>query len=196
MLLVACLLLAVASVLAAQTTEVYCQTTAGDFSITLDRDLSPLGVDRFLELVADKFFDDQIIYRVIPGFLMQFGVAATPAIHSKWDSKRFQDEPKQSTFKHGTVSFAGSGVHSRSCHLFIAFEPNGVQLGNAPHETPIGAITGGIEVLDAIQSHYHAAGYGELTFLQDNIATQGNTAADEYSKLDRINWCRVYNMEL
>nr|ABV22251.1 peptidyl-prolyl cis-trans isomerase, cyclophilin type [Karlodinium veneficum] len=178
-------------------TNVDCHTTAGDFSISLDRDLSPLGVDRFLELVSDKFFDDQIIYRVIPGFLMQFGVAAVPRQHAKWDRQRFEDEPRKQSFKHGTVSFAGGGRDSRSCHLFIAFSPNGLQLGNAPHETPIGEVTSGIEVLDKIQSNYKAAGYADLTFLQNRIAAKGNSFVEgEYPKLDRFKWCRLAEGEL
>merc|ERR1711924_122269 len=85
---------------------------------------------------------------------------------------------KQVGFEHGTVSFAGDGEDSRSCHIFIAFEPNGLQLGHAPHETPIGKVTkAGLPALERMQEDYKAAGYGDLTFLQQDLITQGFQAA-------------------
>lgn len=136
------------------------------------------------------FFDDQLLYRVIPGFLVQFGVAAKPEVMKKWDNKRFPDEPKKQQFKHGTVSFAGAGEDSRSCHLFIAFKPHGETLGQAPHESPIGEVVAGLKVLDNIQENYGKAGYQDLSFLQSGISASGNIAAKDYPKLDRIKTCR------
>ena len=139
-------LLCILGVAAGSLQHVACTSTAGDFVIELDEELSPLGVARFIDLVQASFFDDQILYRVIPGFLVQFGVAADPGVMARWNDKRMKDEPKRAKFQHGTVSFAGAGKDSRSCHIFIAFAPNGVSLGNAPHETPLGRVTDGLEV--------------------------------------------------
>eukprot|EP00747_Dinoflagellata_sp_TGD_P168095 gnl/TRDRNA2_/TRDRNA2_193740_c0_seq1.p1 gnl/TRDRNA2_/TRDRNA2_193740_c0~~gnl/TRDRNA2_/TRDRNA2_193740_c0_seq1.p1 ORF type:complete len:203 (+),score=33.69 gnl/TRDRNA2_/TRDRNA2_193740_c0_seq1:81-689(+) len=189
-----CLLTLLAALVGAlgATHEVDCSTTAGNFSITLDDKLSPKGVERFLELVHAKFFDSQILYRVIPGFLVQFGVAADPQVQKVWQGKKFQDEPKMTKFKHGTVSFAGNGKDSRSCHIFIAFQPNGLSLGNAPHETPIGEVTVGLGVLDKIQQNFRDSKYGDLTKLQGQLVQRGNAAADSYPKLDRIGQCRLH----
>lgn len=169
---------------------VACNTTAGSFVITLEDSLSPMGVSRFLDLVDDSFFDDMIFYRVISGFLTQFGVAADPNVQKRWDDRRFPDEPKKATFQHGTVSYAGAGKDSRSCHVFIAFGPNGRSLGNAPHETPLGRVTEGLETLDRIQQNYKRAGYKDLTSLQGKIRTEGNRAAAGYPLLDRVHHCR------
>merc|ERR1719329_674165 len=171
--------------------QVRCSTTAGAFTISLDRSWSPLGVDRFLELVNFKFFDGQLIYRVIPDFLFQFGVAAIPQVQAHWDGKRFKDEPKVVPFEHGTVSFAGAGQDSRSCHIFVALAPQGTRLGSAPHETPIGKVTAGLDVLDRIVANAKAANYGDLTDLQQKLISQGNSAAARHTKLDAFNSCHV-----
>lgn len=68
---------------------VTCETTQGDVSITMHRTWAPLGHDRFLELVRDHFFDDQILYRTLPGFLVQFGVAADPIVHARGPTKGY-----------------------------------------------------------------------------------------------------------
>jgi len=172
-------------------TDIECTTTAGSFTIRLFPEQSPLGVARFIELVEDGFFTDQLFYRVIPGFLMQFGVAAEPKMMAEWDSQTFADEPKKAPFEHGTVSFAGNGIDSRSCHLFIALQPNGLGLGNAPHETPLGKIVHGIETLQALTSNYERSQYGDLTHLQGEIASRGNAAAEQFPQLDKIQKCRI-----
>lgn len=56
---------------------VRCETTAGDFTVSMHREWAPIGYDRFMTLIEDKFFDNQLIYRTIPGFLVQFGVSSS-----------------------------------------------------------------------------------------------------------------------
>eukprot|EP00929_Paragymnodinium_shiwhaense_P037702 TRINITY_DN20041_c0_g2_i3.p1 TRINITY_DN20041_c0_g2~~TRINITY_DN20041_c0_g2_i3.p1 ORF type:complete len:239 (+),score=42.94 TRINITY_DN20041_c0_g2_i3:65-718(+) len=171
--------------------EVLCSTTAGNMTVELTDTWSPKGVERFLELVEAEVFDGQLFYRVVPGFLLQFGVAADPEVHKVWQRKTIEDEPRLRDFEHGTLSFAGSGVNSRSCHMFIALEPNGVRLGMMPHETPIGKVTEGLEVLDAIVSNFRSSGYGDLTPLQGRLGADGNVALKKYDKLDQISYCRL-----
>lgn len=81
-----------------------------------------------------------LLYRVIPGFLVQFGVAADPALMAAWKDQQFADEPNRASFRAGTLSYAGAGVNSRSCHFFVALEPSGLRLGKAKHETTIGYV--------------------------------------------------------
>lgn len=185
------------------------KTTAGTFNATLDRALSPNGVDRFVELVKDGFFTDMLFYRILPGFLIQFGVAADPAQHRKWDytlgpngekiwpRPPLADEPNRAQFRAGSISFAGAGENTRSCHLFIAMEPYGSRvLGSGPHETTIGFVDAGLdrrvglgdglEVLDRICRKRTHNGYPDTGFLQDALIKDGNAAAAEYPELDRI----------
>jgi len=170
-------------------------TTAGDFTIRLDLALSPSGVTRFLELVDDGFFNDQLIYRVDPGFVIQFGVASSPDMQSRWDPQvgapiaPLPDEPNRQHFKAGTVSFAGSGVDSRSCHVFIAL---GEGLGGAAHETALGNIEeedGSMIAIENIVRNREESGYGILLDMQEALIREGNNALHEYQGVDRIIAC-------
>ena len=189
--------------------KVQFKTTAGSFTATLDRALSPKGVDRFVELVKDGHFTDMLFYRVLPGFLIQFGVAADPKQHAKWDytvgangekiwpQPPLTDEPNRAKFRQGSISFAGAGENTRSCHLFIAMEPYGSKvLGSGPHETTIGFVDAGkdtrvglgdgLEVMDRICRKHTHKGYPDTGFLQDALINKGNAGAAEYPELDRI----------
>lgn len=174
----------------AQTTNVKCVTTAGSFTAVVERSNSPQGVDRFLELVTSGFFTDMLLYRVIPGFLVQFGVAAEPQVQAKWQNNKIPDETNQVKFRGGTLSFAGAGANSRSCHLFVALSPNGANLGNALHETTLGHITE-VEVFEQVAKNFQASGYPDTGSLQGALVTQGNAAATKYPKLDKILSCTV-----
>ena len=174
-------------------------TSAGDFTIQLDRSLSPSGVTRFLELVDDGFFTDQLIYRVDPGFVVQFGVASTPEMQSRWDPNLgapvapLPDEPNRQEFRAGSVSFAGSGFNSRSCHIFIALEPGSATLGSAFHETVIGNVEsedGGMLAVDSIIRNREQSGYGDLLNVQADLLNGGNTALESnFPGIDRIIAC-------
>ena len=103
-------------------TRVKFSTSAGNFTVQLDRALSPIGVDHFLQLVRSSFFEGQLLYRVVPGFLVQFGVAADPMVMSQWKGTKLPDEPNRASFRRGTLSYAGNGPNSRACHVFLALE--------------------------------------------------------------------------
>ena len=143
-----------------------------------------------MELVNSGFFTDMLLYRVIPGFLIQFGVAAEPQVQAKWQNNRITDEKNQVKFRGGTLSFAGAGADSRSCHLFVALSPNGANLGNALHETTLGHITE-VEVFEQVAKNFKAAGYPDTGNLQGGLVSQGNAAAAKYPKLDKIISCDV-----
>ena len=131
--------------------RVTCTSTAGSFVFQLNRTLAPLGVDRFAQLVDDKFLDGQLLYRVIPGFLVQFGVATQPSVHAKWQRQRLPDEPNLEPFRHGTLSFAGGGRNSRTTHVFVALAPAGMRLGRGtPHEATIGHVVEGMDTFERV----------------------------------------------
>jgi cyclophilin family peptidyl-prolyl cis-trans isomerase len=175
---------------AAESVKVGCTTTAGAFTVTLKPSYSPLGVARFLALVDSGFFTEMLLYRVMSGFLVQFGVAADPAVQAKYQEARFMDEPNKVPFRAGTLSFAGNGADSRSCHLFVALEPNGARLGNAKHETTLGHLDEeGIDTFEKVVKNHQSAGYGDTGSLQSSLVRLGNAAASKYPKLDRIIQC-------
>ena len=172
--------------------NVACTSTAGSFRIQLNASLAPLGVERFVALVDSGFMDGQIFYRVAPGFLIQFGVAADPAVHAKWHRLRLRDEPNRMPFRHGTLSFAGGGKDSRTTHVFVALSPHGGRLGRGtPHESTLGHIVEGMEAFERVVSNYQAAGYKNTGILQHSLVTRGSVAAQGYPKLDRILKCTL-----
>jgi len=167
-------------------------TTAGDFTARLDRDLSPLGVERFLGLVDEGFFEGMLLYRVVPGFLVQFGVAADPAVQARWEMASLADEENGAAFRRGTISFAGGGEDSRSCHLFVALEPHGKTLGQRPHEATLGWVDEeGMDVFDRVVANFESAGYPDTGGLQGGLVREGNAAASDYPALDRIIACHI-----
>ena len=169
--------------------KVQCTTTAGPFTMTLDPALSPKGVERVLEMVEDKFFDNMLLYRVIANFLVQFGVAADPEKQARYDTRRIADEPNKEAFRKGTISFAGNGKDSRSCHLFVALNTG---LGNAPHEATLGHLDQkGFATFERVVKNHKAAGYPDTGHLQGALAKQGNSAATAYPKLDSIETCEL-----
>jgi len=80
--------------------------------------------------------------------------------------------------------------------VFIAFEPHGSGLGNADHETPFGQVVEGLEVLTKLQESSEQSGYGDLTHLQDGLVRNGNSAAADFPKIDRIKSCKVVEADI
>lgn len=142
------------------------ETTKGSFVVEVHPDWAPLGAARFKELVEDKFFDGAGFFRVVPNFIVQFGLAADPAKSKKWDN-RIGDDPVIRTNKRGTITFATAGPNTRTTQLFINFKSNQIldDQGFAPFGEVMGA---GMEVVDKITSQY-----GESPD-QGAITAQGN----------------------
>ena len=136
-------------------------TTRGNFIVEIDPTLSPLGAQRFLELVKDRFFNNTPIYRIVPAFLMQFGISLDDS-KKHWHDKNIKDDPninvKVSKY---SLCFAGCGPDTRSTNLFISFRTLD-WLGNSPWETPFGKVIEGTEVVDQFQSNSHQLNQTEL----------------------------------
>lgn len=116
---------------------VECSTTQGIIAIEVFREWSPLGADRFLELVKDNFYTNIALFRCVRDFLVQFGISEDPS-KKHWHNKNIKDDPNLNLGIHKHyVSFAGGGPNTRSTQLFIAFEELDF-LGKEPWETPFG----------------------------------------------------------
>jgi peptidyl-prolyl cis-trans isomerase A (cyclophilin A) len=130
------------------------QTTAGDFTVEAQRDWAPRGVDRFYNLVKNGFYDGTCVFRVISGFMAQFGIHGEPKVSTAWRQERIQDDPVKQSNKRGYLSYAMAGPNTRTTQLFINYADNSRldQMGFAP----IGRVVEGMEVVDRFY-----AGYGE-----------------------------------
>jgi peptidyl-prolyl cis-trans isomerase A (cyclophilin A) len=99
-------------------------TTHGDFVVEVHRDWAPLGADRLYNLVKNKFFTDNSFYRFSPGFIVQFGVHANPAVTKAWAAATIKDDPVKESNKKGTLTFAMGGPNTRSTDFFINLKDN------------------------------------------------------------------------
>jgi len=152
--------------------------------IEAHRDWAPHGADRFHELVKAKYFDGSRFYRVVPGFVVQWGAAASPAVTKKWDVT-IPDDPVKTSNARGTVSFAATGQpNSRTTHLFINLGENARLDGMG--FAPIGRVTSGMTAVDNIYP-----GYGESPD-QSLIGAQGNAYLEKnFPQLDYIKTARI-----
>ena len=167
------------------TYRVQLETSAGNVLIDVHRDWAPIGADRFYNLVKGGFYDDARIYRVLEGFMAQFGVAADPYVNQAWKTKFLVDDPVVETNARGRVAFAKGGLHTRTTEIFISYRDNAAldEQGFAP----IGEVVEGMEVVDA----FHAA-YGDGPPRGDGpyqamAQARGNEYLDaEFPELTRI----------
>ena len=136
------------------TYKVKITTTKGDFVVEVTRAWAPLGADRFYNLVKNHFFDGAAFFRVLPGFVAQFGLSARPEISRVWASATIQDDPVTQSNLEGYLTFATAGPNTRTTQLFInlANNTNLDGMGFAP----FGKVTEG---MDVVQQFY--GGYGE-----------------------------------
>jgi peptidyl-prolyl cis-trans isomerase A (cyclophilin A) len=129
-------------------------TTKGDVTIEVTRAWAPLGVDRFYNLVKNKFYDGAGFFRVLPGFVAQFGISARPAVSKVWNDAKIPDDPVTQSNLRGYLTFATAGPNTRTTQIFInlADNPRLDGMGFAP----FAKVVEGMDVVDKFDS-----GYGE-----------------------------------
>ena len=159
--------------------QVKFETTKGDFVVQVTRSWAPLGADRFYNLVKHGFFTDAAFFRVVPGFIIQFGLSANPAVNAVWRSANIKDDKVTQSNKPGTLTFATAGPNTRTTQLFINFGNN--TFLDSQGFSPFGQVTSG---MDVVQKLY--AGYGERPD-QGAITTQGKAYLDKnFPMIDSI----------
>jgi cyclophilin family peptidyl-prolyl cis-trans isomerase len=128
------------------------ETSAGAFVIQVHRAWAPLGADRFYNLVKAGYYDDSRVYRVVPGFMAQWGLNADPYVSVAWGKAFIVDDPVVESNKRGRVAFAKGGLHSRTTEVFVSYRDNS-QL-DAEGFSPFGEVVEGMDVVDAFYSEY------------------------------------------
>jgi peptidyl-prolyl cis-trans isomerase A (cyclophilin A) len=125
------------------------ETTRGDFVIAVKRAWAPIGADRFYNLVKLGFYDDAAFFRVIPGFMAQFGMHADPRVTGRWRNAQIKDDPVVESNTRGRLTFAKTGApNSRTTQLFINFGDNRGLDGQG--FAPFGEVVEGMDVVDQI----------------------------------------------
>jgi len=167
-------------------------TSKGKFIIQAHREWSPGGADRFYELATKGFYNDTRFYRVINGFMVQFGLNGSPAVNSAWRAAHIPDDHAKQSNKRGFVSYAMAGPGTRTTQIFINYNDN-THLDRMGF-TPFGQVIEGMDVVDSL------VGYGESTPSgqgpdQGHIQRRGNAYLDEvFPRLDRIHSASIVEL--
>jgi peptidyl-prolyl cis-trans isomerase A (cyclophilin A) len=161
-------------------------TTKGDFTVEVHRPWSPKGADRFYNLVESGFYSDVAFFRVIGGFMAQFGIHGSPEVSAKWRNANIADDPSAGqTNGRGTVSFATAGPNTRTTQMFINFSDNG-RLDSSGF-TPFGKVAGGMDVVDKLYKGYGEGAPGGNGPEQGRIQREGNAyLKKDFPMLDYI----------
>ncbi len=162
------------------------ETTKGDFVVEVTRSQAPNGADRLYNLVRNGYYDGVRFYRVIEGFMAQFGMHGEPQVQVRWTNAPIRDDRVAASNVRGAVTFAMAGPNSRTTQLFINLVDN--VLLDVDGFAPIGTVIEGMDVVDQIHS-----GYGELADrggdgpISQNIAARGNAYLEEsFAEMDYI----------
>jgi len=160
-------------------------TTKGRFTIEVTRALAPNGADRFYNLVRSGYFKDVAFFRVIPGFMCQFGIHGDPKVSAKWREATIPDDPVKGSNTRGTITFATAGPNTRTTQLFINFG-NNINLDSMGF-SPFGKVTEGMGVVDKINGEYGDGPPSGSGPNQGRIQSDGNAyLKKDFPNLDYI----------
>jgi peptidyl-prolyl cis-trans isomerase A (cyclophilin A) len=168
---------------APETFQVKFTTTRGDFVVTVNRAWAPVGADRFYNLVKHHFYDSASFFRVVPGFVVQFGISAYPPVSAAWEKANIQDEPVTQSNKRGYLTYAKTSMpNTRSTQIFINLKDNAGL--DRQGFSPFGFVDAqGMKVVDMLYDQYGDSSGPD----QDQISKLGKPYLDKgWPKLDSI----------
>jgi len=160
-------------------------TSKGAFVVQVTRAWAPQGADRFYNLVKSGFFDSVRFFRVVSGFMVQFGINGDPATMARWRDAPINDDPVTQSNKRGYITFATAGPNTRTTQVFINFVDNGNldSMGFAP----FGRVVSGIEVVDALNAEYGEGAPRGRGPDQGRLQREGNAyLAKEFPRMDFV----------
>ena len=167
------------------TYKVKFDTTKGVFVVEVTRAWAPRGADRFYNLVKNGFYDNVRFFRVISGFMVQFGINGDPAIMSQWRSAQIPDDPVTQSNTRGMITFATAGPNTRTSQVFINFADNARldQSGFAP----FGKVVSGMNFVDALNAEYGEGAPRGRGPDQSRLQSEGNAyLAKDFPRMDYI----------
>ena len=170
---------------APSTYRAHFETSAGAFVIEVQRDWAPRGADRFYDLVKSGYFDGQRFFRVLSGFMAQFGISGDPTVSAVWRDRRIPDDSVRQSNTRDMVSFATAGPNTRTTQVFINYADNSSLDGQG--FAPFGRVVEGMDVVDHL-----FAGYGEGAPRgrgpdQGRVEREGNAyLTRDFPKLDYV----------
>jgi peptidyl-prolyl cis-trans isomerase A (cyclophilin A) len=160
-------------------------TSKGVFVVEVNRDWAPNGADRFYNLVKNGFYDNVRFFRVISGFMVQFGINGDPRVSAPWREARITDDPVKQSNRRGYITYAMAGPNTRTSQVFINFADN-TNLDSMGF-SPFGRIVSGMEVVDKLNAEYGEGAPRGRGPDQGRIQTEGNAYLNkEFSRLDYV----------
>jgi peptidyl-prolyl cis-trans isomerase A (cyclophilin A) len=162
-------------------------TTMGTFVVTVHRSWAPRGADRFYNLVRARFYDGNEFFRVVKGFVVQFGISGFPSVSTAWQNANIKDDPVKASNTVGTITYADAGPNTRTTQVFINLGNNAANLDGQGF-APFGKVTAGMAVVNELYGGYD----DRPTNLQGAIASQGNSFLKKrFPKLDSVIRARI-----
>jgi peptidyl-prolyl cis-trans isomerase A (cyclophilin A) len=170
---------------APDTYKVKLDTTQGEVVIEVTRSWAPNGADRFYNLVKNGFYDEARFFRVVPDFMVQFGIPADPKIAAVWREASIQDDPVKQSNKKGYITFATRGPNTRTTQVFINFADNTFLDGQG--FAPFGKVVSGQDVVAKWYSEYGEGAPQGKGPNQMRIQQEGNAyLSKDFPKLDGV----------
>jgi peptidyl-prolyl cis-trans isomerase A (cyclophilin A) len=161
--------------------KVRIESTRGIILLECHRDWAPNGADRFYTLLKENFYDGAPFFRVVPGFVVQFGLPADPKSHRAWLQVSIPDDPVKEANAKGTIAFAAAGANTRTTQVFFNLDDNAAKLDHQGFAV-FGEVTQGMDVVENINPEY-----GERVD-QAKLRQYGDLYVDDYyPRMDRIN---------
>ncbi len=160
-------------------------TSKGSFVIQVTRAWAPRGADRFYNLVKNGFYDNVRFFRVIPGFMVQFGINGDPKVSARWREANVPDDPVTQSNTRGMITFATAGPNTRTTQVFINFADNSNldRMGFAP----FGKVVSGMNVVDAINAEYGEGAPRGRGPEQGRLQMEGNAyLAKNFARMDYV----------
>jgi peptidyl-prolyl cis-trans isomerase A (cyclophilin A) len=171
------------------------ETSRGRFDVVAHRAWAPIGVDRFYDLLRRRYYDDARFFRVVSGFVAQFGLSGDPRVAEAWRMRVIPDEPVRESNRRGRIAFARGARNTRTTQLFINLRDNArLDTLNGFGFPAIAEIVSGMEVVDSLYAGYgdgpnRSGGRGPV---QDSIRARGTEyLAQLFPRLDLIRTARV-----
>jgi peptidyl-prolyl cis-trans isomerase A (cyclophilin A) len=165
-------------------------TSKGAFAIEVHRAWAPKGADRFYNLASNGYYDGVRFFRVISGFMAQFGINGDPAVSAAWKEAPIDDDEVTQSNTRGMVTFAMRGPDTRTTQLFINYADNTRldRMGFAP----FGKVIEGMDVVDALYAEYGEGAPRGRGPDQERMQKEGNAYLEaEFPKLDWIKTAKV-----
>jgi peptidyl-prolyl cis-trans isomerase A (cyclophilin A) len=147
-------------------------TSKGPFVVEVHRDWAPNGADRFYNLIKNGFYDNVRFFRVVEGFMAQFGVNGDPKVSAAWRDARIKDDPVRVSNKRTFVTFATAGPNTRTTQIFINYGDNSNLDGQG--FSPFGQVVSGMKVVDSLYSGYGEGAPGGRGPNQARVQSEGN----------------------